>query len=234
MSTPSTPASARIGWLARAKCLLKQFFNPAREAVQALPTAPEVPPDLLDAQVQLEGEGFGKLLGRRYEVVFKSALQPTQLMAQIRQNLEQLSPDELAAFEKSQGSSWGLNLGDEFEITILGPWNGQVRVIEVVEDAFSFVTLKGHPEAGRIRFAAQKVKPGLLRFNITSWARSRDGLVDLTYDKLNLGKSLQTTAWRTFLERVVELAKGRQVGKISVQEQLLDENHGLPTGKTHD
>ena len=107
-------------------------------------------------------------------------------------------------------------------------------MIEVAADAFSFVTLKGHPEAGRIRFAVQALKPELLRFNITSWARSRDGLVDLTYDKLNVGKSLQTTAWRTFLERVVELGQGEQVGEIAVLEQQLEENHGLPQGKTND
>ncbi len=230
----STPTSARTGWIARAQGLVKQFFNPAREPVQPLPTAPEVPATLIDAQVQLEGEGFGKLLGRRYEVVFKSALQPAQLMEKVIRNLDRLSPDELAAFEKTQGLSWSLRLGDEFDITILGPWNGRVRVIEVVADAFSFVTLKGHPEAGRIRFAVQRLNPKLLRFNITSWARSRDGLVDLTYDKLNVGKSLQTTAWRTFLERLVELGKGKQVGNISVHEQLLDENNGLPQGKTND
>ncbi len=232
MSAGSSPASARSGWMARVQGLLKQFFNPAREPLKALPAPPEVPADLLDAQVQLEGQGFGKLLGRRYEVLFKSALQAAQLMAKVMRNLEQLSPDELAAFEKSRGSSWGLKLGDEFEITILGPWNGRVRVIEVAQDAFSFVTLTGHPEAGRIRFVLQSAKPGLLRFTITSWARSKDGLVDLTYDKLNFGKSLQTTAWRTFLERVVELGNGRQVGKITVQEQRLEENHGSPKGKT--
>jgi Domain of unknown function (DUF1990) len=234
MSAPSTPASARIGWLARVRGLLKQFFNPARESVITLPAAPVMPAELMDAQVQLEGEGFGKLLGRRYEVVFKSALQPTQLMARVMQNLDQLSPEELASFEKTQGSSWVLKLGDEFEITILGPWNGRVRVIEVAADAFSFVTLQGHPEAGRIRFAVQRTKPGIVRFNITSWARSRDGLVDLTYDKLNVGKNIQTTAWQTFLERVVELGNGRQVGKIEVSEQPLEENHGLPKGKTND
>jgi Domain of unknown function (DUF1990) len=146
--------------MARVQGLVNQFFNPARAPIQALPTAPEVPANLIDDQVQLEGEGFGKLLGRRYEVVFKSALQPTQLMTQVVRNLDQLSPDELAAFEKSQGSSWGLKLGDEFEITILGPWNRRVRVIEVAADAFSFVTLKGHPEAGRIRFVLQGLRPG--------------------------------------------------------------------------
>ncbi len=224
MSGAGTPASARIGWLARVRGLLKQFFNPAREPVQALPSAPEIPSNLIDPQVQLEGEGFGKLLGRRYEIVFNTKLPATALMSKVMQNLDQLSPEELASFEKTQGSSWKLGLGDEFEIVILGPWNGRVRVIEVAEDAFSFVTLQGHPEAGRIRFAVQSVKPGLLRFNITSWARSRDGLVDLTYDKLNLGKSLQTTAWRTFLERVVELGDGRQLGEIIVQEQQLEEN----------
>ena len=226
MSASTTPASARDGWISRFRGLIKQLFNPAREPKIALPAAPEVPATLIDAQVQLEGEGFGRLLGRRYEVVVKSALQPSELMSQVMRNLDQLSPAELAAFEKSQGSSWSLRLGDEFDITILGPWNGRVRVIEVAADAFSFLTLKGHPEAGRIRFAVRLAKPGVLVFNITSWARSRDGLVDLTYDKLSLGKSIQTTAWRTFLERVVELGDGRQVGEITVREQQLEENHG--------
>ncbi len=234
MSANPIAPSARPGWLARLQGLFKQLLNPALRPVQALPTAPEMPAEFMDAQVQLEGEGFGKLLGRRYEVVFKSGLQPSALMTKVTQNLDQLSPEELASFEKTQGSSWGLKLGDEFEITILGPWNGRVRVIEVAADAFSFVTLQGHPEAGRIRFAVQSTKPGMLRFNITSWARSRDALVDLTYDKLNIGKNIQTTAWQTFLERVVELGNGRQVGKIEVSEQPLEENHDLLKGKTND
>lgn len=234
MSAGSPPASARIGWMARVRGLFKQFLNPAQEPFQALPEAPKIPIDLLDSQVQLEGEGFGKLLGRRYEVVFDTKLPATALMAKVMQNIDRLSPEELASFEKTQGSSWKLRLGDEFEITILGPWNGRVRVIEVIADAFSFVTLQGHPEAGTIRFAVQALQPDLLHFNITSWARPRDGLVNLTYDKLSVGKSLQTTAWRTFLERVVELANGRQVGEIRVQEQQLEEHHATSKGKIND
>ncbi len=230
----STPPTAKQGWLARLQGIVQQWFNPPRQRKQPLPAAPEMPVQLMDDQVQLEGEGFGKLLGRRYEVSFRSSLEPSSLMGRVAQNLDQLSPDELAAFEKSNGSSWGLRLGDEFEITILGPWNGRVRIIEVAPDAFSFVTLRGHPEAGRIRFAASQAGPGKLRFNITSWARSRDGLVDLTYDKLGVGKSVQTTAWRTFLERVVELGDGQMVGEIDVSEQPLEENGGQPRGKPHD
>lgn len=228
MSASPTPVSASAGWLARMNGMVKQLLNPTRQSQKPLPEAPDVPTELIDSQVQLEGDGFGKLLGRRYEVIFKTKLQPTVLMSKVMRNLDQLSPEELAAFEKSQGSRWVLKLGDEFEIAILGPWNGHVRVIEVAADAFSFVTLQGHPEAGRIRFAVDAPSPGVLRFNITSWARSRDGLVDLTYDKLNLGKNIQTTAWRTFLERVVDLGNGRQVGNITVDEQLLEANHATP------
>ncbi len=219
MRQNTTPRTAREGWLARFRGIIKQVFNPARPRRKPLPASPEIPSHLIDDQLQLEGDGFGKLLGRSYEVVFRTQLSPSELMRQVFSHLEQLSPEELAAFEKSRGSSWVLRLGDEFEITIFGPWNGKVRVIEVTETAFSFVTLQGHPEAGKIRFAATTTRSGILRFGITSWARSRDQIVDLTYDKLGLAKGLQTTTWRTFLERVVELGHGQMIGQIVVSEQ---------------
>lgn len=182
-----------------------------------------MPTHLMSDNVQLEGEGFGKLLGRQYAVRLRAALEPSALMNRIKQNLSALSPDELAAFEKTNGSAWGLNLGDEFGIQILGPWNGSVRVIEVAPDAFSFVTLRGHPEAGRIRFAVTKRTAGELLITITSWARSRDAVVDLGYDKLGLGKGLQTTTWRTFLERIASLSESEMIGEVTVSEQPLEE-----------
>ncbi len=218
----STPKTAREGWMARFRGMVKQFFNPTQQRQQPFPVAPIIPNYLLDDQLQLEGDGFGKLLGRCYEVVFSSALLPSELMRRVFANLEQLSPEELAAFEKSRGSSRVLKLGDEFEITIFGPWNGKVRVIEITETAFGFATLQGHPEAGKIRFSVRLEKAGRLHFQIMSWARSRDQIVDLTYDKLGIAKNLQATTWRTFLERVVELGNGQMIGRILITETLLE------------
>ena len=223
MSSPlsDAPQTARPGAVARLLGFVKQMVTPVRQRRAPLPNPPTVPAHLLSEDVQLEG--FGKLLGRRYAVRLKSALEPSALMNRIKQNLSALSPDELAAFEKTNGSVRGLKLGDEFDIQILGPWNGSVRVIEIAPDAFSFVTLRGHPEAGKIRFAVTKANVGELLITITSWARSRDAVVDLGYDKLGLGKGLQTTTWRTFLERVASLSDAEMIGEVTVSEQPLED-----------
>ena len=220
---PEAPQSARPGVLSRVLGFFKQMRAPVIERRAPLPEPPAVPAQLSTEDVQLEGEGFGKLLGRHYALRLRSALEPSVLMDRIKRNLSALSPDELASFEKTNGSAWSLKLGDEFDIQILGPWNGSVRVIEVRPDAFSFVTLRGHPEAGRIRFAVSKAAVGELRATITSWARSRDGVVDLGYDKLGLGKGLQTTTWRTFLERVATLGDAEMIGEVVVSERPLEE-----------
>ncbi len=96
-------------------------------------------------------------------------------------------------------------------------------MIEITDESFAYVTLKGHPEAGRIRFSANRIDDSTLRFCIMSWARSKDVLVDLTYDKLGIAKALQATTWRTFLERVVELAQGELLGDPIVSECVLQE-----------
>ena len=217
------PQTARIGLLSRVLGFFKQMRTPVRQRTAPLPDPPAVPAHLMTENVQLEGEGFGQLLGRRYALRLRSALEPSALMDRVKQNLSLLSPDELAAFEKTNGSAWALKLGDEFDIQILGPWNGSVRVIEVAPDAFSFVTLRGHPEAGKIRFAVVRAAAGELSATITSWARSRDAVVDLGYDKLGLGKGLQTTTWRTFLERVASLGNAEMIGEVAVSEQPLEE-----------
>ncbi len=216
-----TPTGNNDGLLQNLKRIWHGLWNPPKEQPVQMPRPPEVDAALLDDQVQLEGEGFGKLLGRHYEINFRSDLDPVALMRLVHQNVAWLSPDALANFEKTAGSQWALRVGDEFEITILGPWNGRVRVIAVDDTSFSFMTLKRHPEAGRIRFAAAKAGQNQLRFTIDSWARSRDAVVGTAY-ALG-GKSVQTTTWQTFLERVVLLARGQPIGEVTTFERDLDE-----------
>jgi hypothetical protein len=192
-----------------------RLFGAGIRRVTRLPKAPQVPAWLSHA-VQLEHHGFGKKLGRQYTLYLDSELTPEALCALVARHITALSPESLAAFEKTNGSIWGLRLGDEFEITMLGPWNGRVRVIEASSTSFGFVTLRGHPEAGRIRFAVVRDGSGRLRFQITSWATARNLLVYVAYGIL--GKRIQTEVWTTFLERVAELTGCAPLEPISLAQ----------------
>ncbi|MCB2409777.1 DUF1990 family protein [Hymenobacter lucidus] len=164
--------------------------------------------------------GSGPLFERRYWIdIEKPTLSAEELMEAIQCNVEFYSPDLLAEFEKVKGEDHRLRKGDEFAIKILGPWNGSVRVTEVTKDCFEFITLEDHPEAGRIRFAVEPLgKAGAsgLRFEIHSWARSRDGLVAFTYDTLGMGKRVQQQTWESFCQRVAQ-ASGGHHGPVEVE-----------------
>lgn len=169
--------------------------------------------------------GSGPLLERRYTIdIVRPRHAAAELMQQIQCNVAHFSPDLLADFEKTTGQHHTLAVGDEFSIKILGPWNGQVRVTDVTPTAFEFATLSGHPEAGRIRFSLQlhPDRADALRFEIHSWARSRDGLVALMYDKLGAGKRVQEQTWRTFCERVAAASGGATLGPVQVETITLD------------
>ncbi|ACO45804.1 DUF1990 domain-containing protein [Deinococcus deserti] len=168
--------------------------------------------------VQREDDGRGALLERRYWVEVEHPQMSIQdLMLDIQQNLPQYAPELLAGFEKSVGMSDALRRGDEYHIRILGPWNGEVRVVEVSDTSFELVTLEDHPEAGRIRFSISPHEhfEDAFHFEICSLARSRDGLVALSYDAL--GKRVQQTVWTTFCERVAQRSGGRKIGDVQVR-----------------
>ena len=167
--------------------------------------------------VQLPVDGDGAIFHRRYRVeIAGSKFTSSALIREVGLRFNQLSPSALAEFEKVKGKPWSLEVGDEFDIQILGPWNGSVRVSEVLPDSFSFVTLEGHPEAGQIRFQSALIS-GRLSFEIVSWARSRDPLVALAYGAG--GKEIQKSTWVQFLEAIVELSGGMQLGEITVETQ---------------
>jgi hypothetical protein len=165
--------------------------------------------------------GSGPWLERRYYVdVARPHLSPTQLMARVQTDLPHFSPEMLADFEKEAGDPDGpLCVGDEFRIKILGPWNGSVRVTDVGPTSFEFITLEGHPEAGRIRFEAHYLdeRPGELRFEIQSRARSRDGLVAFAYDTIGGGLLVQEATWVSFCQRVAAVSGGQALGAVVVE-----------------
>ena len=96
-----------------------------------------------------------------------------------------------------------------------------MRVVERTPNAFRFVTLDGHLEAGQIRFAVQR--GDLLEFRIESWARAGDRLSNLLYDHLRMGKEVQLHMWTSVLERVAELAGGRFTGGIEIRTWRVDD-----------
>jgi hypothetical protein len=128
------------------------------------------------------------------------------------------SPVLLAQFEKTKGEAGRMEVGDEYFIHITGPWNGPVRVIGVSPTSFCFATLEGHLEAGEIIFEAMPHpdRPDALRFQIQSWARSKDAVVDLAYDKVGVAKAAQESMWIHFCERAVEVTEGELIGEIDV------------------
>ena len=164
--------------------------------------------------------GSGPFFERRYWIDVQQARQSaTELLQHIKCDLPTFSPALLADFEKAKGEAHELRVGDEFRIKILGPWNGDVRVSEIGDDYFELVTLENHPEAGRIRFSLRPHTslPDTLRFEIHSWARSRDGLVAFTYDTLGVGKKVQQQTWETFCQRVADHTQGLPLGPVHVE-----------------
>lgn len=165
--------------------------------------------------------GSGPWLERRYYIdVVRPRLTPAQLMAQVQADLPHFSPDLLADFKKESGAEHApLQVGDEFGIKILGPWNGRVRVTHAGPTSFGFITLEGHPEAGRIRFEAHYLdeRPGELRFEIRSWARSRDGLVAFAYDTIGGGLLMQEATWCEFCRRVAAASGGQALAEVTVE-----------------
>jgi hypothetical protein len=141
-------------------------------------------------------------------------------MAQVQADLPHYSPKLLADFKKKEQDQDGpLRVGDEFSIKILGPWNGSVRVTNIGPTSFEFITLEGHPEAGRIRFEVHYLdeRPSELRFEIRSSARSRDGLVAFAYDTIGGGLLMQEATWVEFCERVAAASGGQALGPVVVE-----------------
>ena len=175
---------------------------------------------------QASDEGAGPLLHRRYEIELPDRAISSDMMLRLMQrHLTELAPAALAEFEKSAGSDAVFSVGDEYEITMLGPWNGVVRVSEVTRDSFTLVTLDGHPEAGHITFSVEDdaLSQGLILVRIESWARSRDTLVAAAYDTLKIGKQVQTEVWITFLQRLAERAGVETRPEVRITTESHDE-----------
>ncbi len=212
--------SAATGWIEHLSGALPLLHKNKTDASGSTSTHQGGTPQNLE-------DGQGPVMDRSYRVDFTSQRKPEDLMNTVKSNLADFSPETLAAFEKSSGHPWAMRVGDEYQITILGPWNGAVRVIENAPTAFSFVTLEGHPEAGTIRFSLKPhpEKRGVFSFEIHSKARARDAVVQAAYSARKAGQAVQESAWTTFCERVVEASGGKALGPVEVSTFEVETAH---------
>lgn len=192
--------------------------------------------------IQSAEDGTGPFYHRKYQIQIQDPrMSAVELMDEVRANLNACTPILLARFEKTKSQDPSpenctahsnsekpstFRVGDEFQIHITGPWNGPVKVAESTDDSFTFVTKNGHFEAGGIRFRAFQVSdlaaaaraeslPHLI-FEIESWSRSSDGLVDLIYDKIPAARFAQTQMWTQFCEGAAKLSGGDPSGRVKI------------------
>jgi Domain of unknown function (DUF1990) len=196
-----------------------------RDEVEGSPEAdlpPPLPAELRRAEIQGPEEGIGPLFHRRYRVRIRdSQLSAGQLAERVAADPDSVAPSEIATFHKLAGADGAMHVNDEYVVRMAGPWDGPVRVAERDNAMFRLVTLDGHLEAGQIEFRALQ-RDGLVAFEIESWARSRDRLTDLLYDRLRMSKEVQLHMWTSTLERIVKLSGGRRSGGIEIHTRKVE------------
>ncbi len=189
---------------------------------------PSLPPGVGDDdRVQEVRDGVGPLLHRFYGVrIAGSDLSPEQLMERMVADPDRWSP-EFAVFRRTRGTDGVMAVGDEFLIRMPGPWDGPVRVIAADRCGFTFATLRGHLEAGRIEFRTTRDpdRPDRLRFDIESWARPGDRLSHVLYNRLRVAKEVQLNMWTHACIRAARIAGGRPDGGVTVRTRRLADVH---------
>ena len=179
-----------------------------------LPTATSGGRDVQDARA----DGVGPLYRRRYSArIDRSQITAEELIQRIGGDPNSASPIEVAEFEKTTGEPGRIAAGDEFLVRMPGPWLSPVRVDEADTHSFTFVTLDGHIEAGKIIFRAQPLDSGSVSFEIESLARSGNKLVDLLYDRVGVAREMQLNMWVHVCERAAKVAGGTLAEPVGVE-----------------
>ncbi len=184
---------------------------------------PPLPAGTDRSDLQGVEDGVGPLMHRCFTTRVREAeLDAAQLIAAFAAKPNRATPTALARFVKLRGEEDELRVGDEFTVRMPGPWDGPVRTVEVQPASFSFVTLDGHLEAGRIRFGARDIGPGRLEISIEAWARGGDRLSSLLFDRLPLNKEVQLHMWTSVLEQLTDLSRGRRDGLVGIISKRVD------------
>jgi hypothetical protein len=183
---------------------------------------PSLPNELQRSEIQMPQHGSGPLFHRRYRVRIRdSELTADALVRRVAAEPDSVAPSEFATFRKLSGAEGTMCVNDEYVVRMASPWDGPVRVAKRDGAMFRLATLDGHLEAGQIEFRAYE-ENGFVLFEIESWARSKDRLTDLLYDRLRMSKEVQLHMWTSTLERIAALSGGRRSGGIEIHTRKVD------------
>jgi uncharacterized protein YbjT (DUF2867 family) len=175
---------------------------------------------LADAQPEQEPtEGVGSLERKWFWAdIADSGLSAAELMAVVRERCTEFMSVE---FDAEPGAPQEIAEGVSLTAALPLRGNIQVRVEEVTPRRFTFATLRGNPLAGVVRFEAEDVAAGVVRFTITVMARAAT-MVDWVAMK-TVGRLMQDDNWRTVVSRVVEASGGVSTGVESDREMCDEE-----------
>ena len=192
------------------------------EGTLEVDSPPPLPSEVQRSEIQTPEDGAGPLFHRRYRVrIRNSDLSADELVRLVAAEPDSAAPSEFATFRKLDGSGAGMEMDDEYVVRMAGPWDGPVRVAKREGAMFRLATLEGHLEAGQIEFRAYE-ESGLVIFEIESWARSKDRLTDILYDRLRMSKEVQLHMWTSTLERIAKLSGGSRSGGIEIHTRKVE------------
>lgn len=169
---------------------------------------------LADAQPeQLPTDGVGGLERKRFWAdINGSRYNAEQLMEQFRTRITDIMPIEFSA---EPGAPHEVVKGVTMTAAVPLRGNIQIRVEEVTPTEVTFATLRGHPLAGVVRFAAHP-SGDAVRFVVSVFARAATVFDWVAMS--TVGSFAQNSNWRTVVERVVELSAGTANGVQSKSE----------------
>lgn len=194
------------------------------------------PPDLPGGvfRDQPVGDGYGPVLHRTFRIrVHGARLGPRELVDALAADMNRAMVPGVARFDRVDGASTAMLVGDELVVRMPGPWDGPVRVSHRDATSFRLATLAGHLEAGQIEFAASwrtDDPDDVLEFAITMWVRAGDPLADLFYNHLGLAKEIQFQLWVHACVRAAAVSGGEAPDGVDVRTGVLPWAEALRRG----
>lgn len=146
-------------------------------------------------------------------------------MAHVKKQFCELPPASLVRFV----APTGVNKDAELDIRIVPAQSCRVRVVHDDAQSITFGTLEGHPEAGRITFAAYRNRAGEVIFHIRSRARSASTAKRVGF--LAIGEAIQTNTWSDFINNAAAAVGAHIPDAIRAEtkevEELPEDDHPL-------
>ena len=174
----------------------------------------------LTGELNPASEGKGPLLQRDYWAVLDDCpFRPRELIAHVAGNFCDFPPPELVLFAMPAPGAV-LHPGDQLKIDIRGAGRCAVRVVHRDANSFTLLTLKEHPEAGRITFGAYPSAEGDVIFHIRSRARASSSLRYAEF--VALGDAMQISTWTEFINRLAAATGSRIRGEIHVESEEVE------------